>query len=545
MRFVWFQRRSPLRFYVFVAALLGAALACARADGPANYANVTPIGYVTPFGGGGITPLYEATLNEATSTLVPPTVVAGLPSATARPTQNLAHTPTPDATRSSILSRQTTESYTVQRGDTLNLIGEKYGVTAAEIAAANGITISDTLFAGQALIIPIPTEKPYGPDLKILPDSEFVYGPGTIDFNLPAFIESQHGYLATYTEDVPGYFLDNRVDTATVTGSDIVRLTAQRYSINPRLLLAVLEYQSGWVTQKKPSDNSLVYPLRRVEAGREGLFRQLNWAANELNSGYYLWRVGGIVSWSFRDNSLRLIAPGLNSGTVGVQNFFAQVFGVEAWTKAVSADGFLVTYRALFGNPFALAYEPLVPTDLIQPSLQLPFEPGQVWAFTGGPHGAWGSGSAWGALDFAPPAEAEGCTLSDEWVAAAAPGLIVRSEYGAALEDLDGDGYEGTGWVLFYMHIEVRDRVPVGTYVQAGDFIGHPSCEGGISNGTHIHLARKYNGEWISADGSLPFVLEGWVSSGFGREYDGALTQGDLYVEAFDGRSEINEIAKP
>jgi LasA protease len=299
------------------------------------------------------------------------------------------------------------------------------------------------------------------------------------------------------------------------------------------------------VTQKKPSDNSLVYPLRRVEAGREGLFRQLNWAANELNYGYYAWRVGGLVSWGFRDNALRLVAPGLNSGTVGVQNFFAQVFGVEAWTKAVSADGFPARYRDLFGNPFALAYEPLVPDDLIQPPLQLPFESSKVWAFTGGPHGAWGSGSAWGALDFAPPAEAEGCNLSNEWVVAAAPGLIVRSEYGAVLEDLDGDGYEGTGWVLFYMHVEARDRVVAGSFVQTGDILGHPSCEGGISNGTHVHLARKYNGEWISADGGLPFILDGWVSSGFGREYDGALTQGEAYVEAYDGRSEINEIARP
>ena len=66
-----FGRRSPLRFYVFVATLLGAALACARADAPVNYANVTPIGYVTPFGGGGVTPLYEALPSAATATLIP------------------------------------------------------------------------------------------------------------------------------------------------------------------------------------------------------------------------------------------------------------------------------------------------------------------------------------------------------------------------------------------------------------------------------------------------------------------------------------------
>ena len=126
------------------------------------------------------------------------------------------------------------------------------------------------------------------------------------------------------------------------------------------------------------------------------------------------------------------------------------------------------TYRDLFGNPFENAFEPLLPADLTQPLLQLPFEPGRVWAFTGGPHAAWDEGSAWGALDFAPPADALGCVESNEWVVAAADGLIVRTGDGAVLEDLDGDGYEQTGWVLFYMHVEARDRVSVGTPVKAG-----------------------------------------------------------------------------
>jgi hypothetical protein len=49
-----------------------------------------------------------------------------------------------------------------------------------------------------------------------------------------------------------------------------------------------------------------------------------------------------------------------------------------------------------------------------------------------------------------------------------------------------------------------------GTLVEQGDALGHPSCEGGRSTGKHVHLARKYNGEWIAADGPIPFVLSGW-----------------------------------
>jgi murein DD-endopeptidase MepM/ murein hydrolase activator NlpD len=227
--------------------------------------------------------------------------------------------------------------------------------------------------------------------------------------------------------------------------------------------------------------------------------------------------------------------PTINAGTAAVQYFLSLFNNRTFWNYDVGDLGFLATYNKLFGSPFDFDIPVLVPPNLTQPAMQLPFEPNATWSFTGGPHGGWDTGSAWAALDFAPPGEPAGCVSSDAWVVAVADGWIVRAEDGAVIQDLDNDGYEQTGWDVLYMHIETRDRVQPETYVYAGQHIGHPSCEGGVSNGTHVHLARKYNGEWIPADGNLPFNLEGWVSSGNGTEYDGFLTRGSTVYEAMEG----------
>jgi len=169
---------------------------------------------------------------------------------------------------------------------------------------------------------------------------------------------------------------------------------------------------------------------------------------------------------------------------------------------------------------------------LKQPPLVLPFEPGREWSFTGGPHSAWEHEGALAALDFAPATDSSGCVTTKKWLVAAAPGLVVRSGNGVVVLDLDGDGYEQTGWSLLYLHVATDGRVPLGTWVETDDRIGQPSCEGGVSTGTHLHFARKYNGEWLLADGAIPFNLDGWIAHAGEKPYEGTLTRGDEIVIA-------------
>jgi hypothetical protein len=45
-------------------------------------------------------------------------------------------------------------------------------------------------------------------------------------------------------------------------------------------------------------------------------------------------------------------------------------------------------------------------------------------------------------------------------------------------------------------------------------------------------MVRKYNGEWIAADGPLAFNLSGWVSFKGDKPYEGKLVRKDAVVVA-------------
>jgi len=98
-----------------------------------------------------------------------------------------------------------------------------------------------------------------------------------------------------------------------------------------------------------------------------------------------------------------------------------------------------------------------------------------------------------------------------------------------ALEDENG---APTGWELMYMHLAEEDRVAAGTRLQAGDPIGHPSCEGGPATGSHVHMARKYRGEWIGISEAFPLTLSGWQVVPGEAMYKGMLVKGESVVTA-------------
>lgn len=515
-----FQGRSLI--VVLLVGFLLALVACVRPD--PELAAVTP---------GPISPPDSSIGQEAESEptrFLPPTPIV---QRSRTPLPTYSGTPTPDPPRVTIGDGGTAYgSHTVAFGETLGYIAQIYGSTIDELIRLNDLADGDVLEVDQVLMVPAPAAQ-LAPSNKLIPDSELVYGPAAKGFDVESVVAEYGGFLLSYVAEVEGREL---------TGTQIVQLVADRQSVNPRLLLALVEYLTGWVTH--PTSASTDFALGYTKPGYEDLYSQLTWAANLVNLGFYGRSEGGLYSFDVGGDQRLNFAPDINDGTAGLQLFFGAIpeIGYDQWLAHVGPDGFFATYSRLFGNPFAYTVEPLVPEDLSQPALRLPWAPGETWYLTGGPHGAWASGTAWAALDFAPPHEQLGCYVSDAWVTAMADGLVTRSDAGAVVTDLDADGYAGTGWTITYMHVEARDRVPVGSFVQLGDAIGHPSCEGGFSNGTHLHVARAYNGRWISADGQVPFTMGGWQSQGLGREYDGLLIKGDQVKEACECREEGNAI---
>jgi murein DD-endopeptidase MepM/ murein hydrolase activator NlpD len=467
---------------------------------------------------------------SACAPVEPATPTPAAPATMAFPTPAAQVTPLP--TRPPYMPGELVD-YIAQSGDTLPALAARFNTKEDEIRAANPVVPKDasTMPPGFPMKIPVYYRSLWGTPYQVIPDSLFVNGPAQVGFNLADFVNSRPGWLKSYTEQI--------VD-GPHSGVELVDIVSKDFSVSPRLLLAILEYYSGALSKPTaPTDTS--YILNYFDPLHKGVYLQLVWAANTLNNGYYAWRRGALIEFEHPDGRIERPDPWQNAGTVALQYLFSREYSSPLYDQVIGPGGLAQTYTALFGDPWENV-QPLLPGSLRQPELLLPFERGKTWNLTGGPHTGWGKGEPYAAVDFAPTGVSE-CNTTTEWVAAMSDGVVVRSQPGEVLVDLDGDKHEETGWVLFYLHISGVGQIPAGRQVKTGDHIGHPSCEGGEATGTHVHIARKYNGEWLLADGPIPFNLEGWIAHDGSAAYQGTFTRFSQTVTA-SSVSEIQSVIK-
>ena len=437
-------------------------------------------------------------------------------------------------------------TYTVVSGDSVAAIANVYQVPVSAIQDRNNLANPELIQIGQTLIIPAVEPEALSIGSAIVPDREIVDGPST--FNPETFLSDYpENLLTNYIEPTPTPYPTAEPGDPVLPapvfnargGLEILNEVALENAVNPRILIALLEYQSKTITNDPPR-RFLIENYIGALGWRTSLDHQLSWAANTLNFGYYQWKNNRINQWILADDSVVAVDPSVNAGTAALQYLFSKLYGREDWINAIGPDGFRATFESLFGT-FSDAELSLNDPPESEPESALPFRAEDEWFFSSGPHYGWASGSPWSAIDFV-PGDAIGCSASSYPVTAAADGLVVYSDAGLVVVDLDMDGDARTGWTHLYLHVGSKDRVALNARVRQGDPIGYASCEGGFSSGTHLHFARRYNGQWIQIDGANPLVLSGFEAFSTGTVYDGYLVNGDQVVEAWYYQNDANRI---
>ncbi len=154
----------------------------------------TSIGFLeTGYGGTSLSSSTDTLKSSPTSSFsftLPPTRVPGAP----------IFTPTPDPPRVLPTLRSEQEEYILQPGDTIGKVAQMFNVDIQTLVEANQIANPNLVPAGLKVIIPAPSPQPAGTSFKVIPDSELVFSPAAIPFDVFAFVRQQGGYLFSYRE---------------------------------------------------------------------------------------------------------------------------------------------------------------------------------------------------------------------------------------------------------------------------------------------------------------------------------------------------------
>src|SRR5262245_3024585 len=185
--------------------------------------------------------------------------------------------------------------YTAQDGDTLLALAARFNTTVEEIMQANPIIPADatTMPVGLPMKIPIYYLALWGTTYKSIPDYAFVNGPSQVGFSSAAYVASTTGWWKNYRAYAGGRMR---------SGGELVDYVATNYSVSPRLLLALLEYQVGALTQ--PEQPAIKYLLGFRRTFYSTPYLQLVIAANTLNNGYYGWRAGHLTELELLDETI-------------------------------------------------------------------------------------------------------------------------------------------------------------------------------------------------------------------------------------------------
>ena len=193
---------------------------------------------------------------------------------------------------------QRTYGQAVPEGDTSEALANRFGVDPGEIQWDRPVQeqsqYQGLIDPGQVLVIPNRLGETT-PSSRLLPDSELIFSATAVDFDPAAYVQEQGGYFSQYLESIWSGLPQD--------GAAVVSEVAIENSINPRLLLALLEYRCGCIRGDLKEGIDPVYLADVGEWKHNGLYRQLVWLASQMEEGYYGWRAGTLTQLTFEDGA--------------------------------------------------------------------------------------------------------------------------------------------------------------------------------------------------------------------------------------------------
>ena len=131
--------------------------------------------------------------------------------------------------------------YYTQSGDWLPAVAIRFGVDVNAIASPKILPEKGLLDPGTLLIIPDTLDRsvPFTPAVQLIPDNELIFSATAVDFDISTYVKDAGGYLANYRQ-----YLGS---TGWMTGAGEIQRLAYENSINPRVLLAILDFEARWV----------------------------------------------------------------------------------------------------------------------------------------------------------------------------------------------------------------------------------------------------------------------------------------------------------
>jgi murein DD-endopeptidase MepM/ murein hydrolase activator NlpD len=185
---------------------------------------------------------------------------------------------------------------------------------------------------------------PVVPRATVIDDSQYYYAENFYAPQIQAYLDSQPGPLKG---------ISVAVGSRQHTFAEILASQTSLYSLNPQVVLALIEQQSGIVTQANVQPERVDWALDfRGDEGRwRGIIAQTRWAVRELHHAQRDFSTGPELTYV--DGSHSAVPAGFNVGDYGVARVLAAT--TTADQLAAKLDGgpnsFIQTFKRLWGDP--------------------------------------------------------------------------------------------------------------------------------------------------------------------------------------------------